>query len=327
MNHDFQVIGFVFLSIKVGVLFNSSANMQYNRIIGIIPTTHYKENMVVDFNAMIEDLINDKTRNKKIAALIDAFDARIIIATTNLHHLDKIQEYLPKDTILKLGHDEVDEIISHNSLSDVLQGHEISHDIVTMNSKYFKRLLGMSYSSLEKIINHVTKLDSNIPNIFTGLGAVIIAAPHKEIGYILEYVDTYHCDGANRDYTFHPPALAIHSPHPDAKEFDENVNNNKSKKRVIIYDIIDNQEMLNMWTHWHEDRFQRLTTLGDKSEAKTDDRRKSISNIVHPVANHAVHSVIHTAVNTHAVRKSSLSPLKEENAHIRETKSVNKEYK
>ena len=278
--------------------------------------------MVVDYNAMIEDLLNDKSRNVKIAALIQGFDARFIVVTTSLHHLDKLQEHLPKDTIFKLGHEEVDEIVAHTALTDILQGHEISHDVVTVQTKYFKRILGMTYSSLEKIIHHLTTLDPSVPNIFTGLGAVVIAAPHKEIGFILEYVDTYHCDGANRDYAYHPAAeLVIHN--TDSKEEPEAARSG-GKRRVIIYDVIDNQEMLNMWTHWHEDRFQRLVTLGDKTEAKTDDRRKSLSNVVHPVATHVAHNVVHAAGNNIAARKSlSNSPArdaKNDDRHSKDSK-------
>ena len=263
---------------------STGAAIKYVRIPGVLPQQHVKKDThLPDFSRVIDDLINNEKRNHTISStLMGVLDKRLLIVTSHIRHLDLIQdattaaasnlasaaelEIVDDSVIFKYTNDHIQDIMEHPSLSEHVFGESKLVDAVhreTVEEKYVHRLIGITYHGLDTLIKHFRSRGIEEANVLTGIGGIIMATPRKDIDYILDYLNEFH----------HPKCLS-----PAAKL--------AQQQPVAVYEVIDNNDMLSMWSNWHEEKFMRLAFLDPTKHAR--DHKSPMTNIV-PRKQHTTH--------------------------------------
>lgn len=211
--------------------------MQYHSVEGVVAVTRYRTNRrygrAGNFNLLVQDLVKNETRNKKIVnLLLRSADMQMLLVTGHHEQIELIQSIIPtEEAFYTITHEDVDAIISG-----------------TIDRKKFKvRLLVISFASLEKLVEFYVTAPPETLSIFNGIGGIVIGSPHKNIDMILGYAFRYH----NGCLNF--PVNVVKQGHGQHKYYEI--------EHCHIYDVVDNHSLLSLWGKWHEEKFERMVLL------------------------------------------------------------------
>ena len=169
--------------------------MLYHVIKGVCPTATYTNSGLVDLNKLINDVIHDEARNDTISITIGReYKNNFIVLTSKMDQLDEIQN---------TAHD--------------FHIHHVRVDSTTPLERihFGSRVMGMTYNTFDRIMQLCNSNKEKNRELFPEGTRILMAAPHKEIRNIIDYL-----------------------------------RNNKLK--TSIYDVHDNNNLLQLWTNQHQ---------------------------------------------------------------------------
>lgn len=186
--------------------------MQYNLISGVVPVLGLDSDGNPNYHDVIVDLMINDERNVSIAHVIGTHHKTLVLTAQPSMHCEKILKQLPhvekakdksdeeegKTSIRAITREECDNIIQHQE-PDTLSLTPFDH-VPDFNDFIDQKALVMSFASFEKLLSSYSNMElemlhtkeknpaeAAIHAIFSGVDALFIATPHKDIDKMIEY--------------------------------------------------------------------------------------------------------------------------------------------